>query len=1027
MDSSSAHMNTCEGRRLVEHKAKEKNWKLWGPYVSERQWATVREDYSPLGSSWDYFTHEQARSRAYRWGEDGLFGITDRHCQLCFALALWNGEDAILKERLFGLTNGQGNHGEDCKECYYYLDSTPTHSYMKALYKYPQRKFPYDELLERNRKRSRDLPEFELKDTGVFDDRKYWDVQVEYCKSDENDILCRYTLTNRGPEPATLVVLPTLWFRNTWSWGCIREGVQTRPKIQFCEKSQGLITSHEALPDLTLHVSLDPNGEKPQIIFTNNETDDAAVATAANVPESVPSTCAASLPDAAAAAGLSTTAACPVEAAEAPRHFKHPFIDSDDSGAVPSSPKKRARRDDGSGASIASRDPPPGTARNRKPPLADAVADGHSPCINEVSAHTVESAARGYFKNAFHKFIVDGDSSAVSPELAGTKASAVYRLVLVPPGERRQIRCRLLPSEITVPHEEIFGSKFDAIFSTRIHEADEFYNTVIINQDVQAYNVCRQAYAGLLWSKQFYYYIVRDWLVGDPNAAKPPAERFQGRNKDWLHLYNRHILSMPDKWEYPWYAAWDTAFHMVPMANIDAEFAKKQLLYFINERYMHPNGQIPAYEFCFSDVNPPVHAWSALQVYKKSRAGGGQRDLTFLSSCFQKLILNFAWWVNQKDPKGRGIFGGGFLGLDNITVFDRSLPLANGDCLEQADGTGWMAFYAATMFNIACELAEHDPSYQGMACKFLEHFLLIADAINQKGDHLGAQQPQPQQPALPAGGLWDDVDGFYYDRVVLADGTALPIRVRSLVGLVPLFAAVALKKERLTTMPSFYKRFKWLLKYREDLGKTYLTLDRYMQSSMQKNSRMLLVALPSEDQFLRLMKYVLDENEFLSPYGIRSLSKYHAEHPYTFTYNEQEYRVEYTPGESRSNLFGGNSNWRGPIWLCMNFLMIDSLRRYHSHYGDSLKLECPTGSGVFMTLKQVSCEIARRVNKLFIPDNHGRRPAHGNSEEYANDPAWRDLVLFYEYFDGDTGRGCGASHQTGWTSLVIECLHLVSH
>jgi hypothetical protein len=879
-----------EETRLRQSHHRTANWQRWGPYLSDREWGTVREDYSKSGDAWRYVPHDHARSRAYRWGEDGLLGICDRECRLCFALALWNTRDPILKERLFGLTGLEGNHGEDVKECYYYLDSTPTHSYMKALYKYPQTEYPYAWLVEENRRRGKHEPEFELLDTGVFDNDRYFDLLAEYAKASPDDILIRITAANRGPEAAELHLLPTLWFRNSWSWGCVHEGCEVKPRIT-AQGDGSVMTQHATLGRFRLWADSDPDGRPPAWLFTDNET-------------------------------------------------------------------------------------------------------------NLGRLYGVPSDSR-YFKDAFHEYLVGGNLLAVNPQGVGTKTAAHYRLH-VPAGGEIVVRLRLAPAEQTF--QQPFGQAFDETFSLRIDEADEFYAMRLACHEepsAEQRRVARQAYAGLLWSKQFYYYVIRDWLDGDPDQPAPPAARHQGRNRDWPHLFNRDVISMPDKWEYPWYAAWDLAFHMVAIARVDPEFAKAQLDLFLREWYMHPNGQLPAYEWDLSDVNPPVHAWACWRVYKIT-ACRGQRDRQFLARAFTKLLLNFTWWVNRKDPRGQHLFSGGFLGLDNIGVFDRSKPLPDGGHLEQADGTAWMAFYCATMLSIALELAQDDPAYEDIASKFFEHFVGIADAMN----------------CLGGTGLWNEADGFYYDQL-LVDGRSLPLQVRSMVGIIPLFAVEVLEDETIARLPGFRKRMEWFLKYRSDLAR-HIAYMQTMRDGASYGHR--LLAIPSRERLQRMLSYLLDENEFLSPYGIRSLSRVHKDRPYVVRLCGHEQRVAYVPGESDSGLFGGNSNWRGPIWLPVNYLLIEALERYHHFYGDDLRVECPTGSGQMLDLKQVACEIARRLTGIFLPDSSGRRPCHGGDRRYATNPAWRDLVLFSEYFHGDTGRGLGASHQTGWTALVARLL-----
>ncbi len=877
----------AETRRLAEDAARQTNWKRWGPYLAERQWGTVREDYSEAGDCWDYFPHDQSRSRAYRWGEDGLLGITDRECRLCFALALWNGRDPILKERLFGLGGPEGNHGEDVKECYFYLDSTPTHSYVKSLYKYPHAEFPYARLVEENRRRGRQEGEFELIETGVFNESRYFDLFAEYAKASPDDILIRLSVANRGPEAAPIHLLPTLWFRNTWTWHCTHEGCSIKPRIALAEKS-ALVAAHETLGKFRLDADRAPEGKTPQFLFTDNET-----------------------------------------------NFARVF------GAENSNP---------------------------------------------------------YVKDAFHEYVIGRRIGAVNPKRFGTKAAAYYQFT-VPAGGEIAVRLRL--SAEGGPIRPAFGSEFDAVFKERIREADEFYaHRLSRKMSGSERAVARQACAGLLQSKQFYHYIVKDWLEGDPSQPPPPAGRKRGRNHDWPHLYNRDVISMPDKWEYPWYAAWDLAFHMVALAPVDPDFAKDQLLLFLREWYMHPNGQVPAYEFALGDVNPPVHAWAAWRVYKITGAKGA-RDRHYLARIFQKLLLNFTWWVNRKDAAGNNIFGGGFLGLDNIGVFDRSKPLPTGRDLDQADGTAWMAFYCATMLSIALKLAEREPAYEDMASKFFEHFVAISDAMN----HLGGT------------GLWDEQDGFYYDQLHV-DGAHFPLRIRSLVGLIPLIAVEVLDENVIDKLPGFSKRMRWFLEHRKDLA---LKIS-YCERQTSSGHGCCLLAIPSRERLERVLACMLDEKEFLSPYGLRSVSRVHKDHPYVFEADGESLRVDYMPGESTMGLFGGNSNWRGPVWFPVNYLLIEALERYHHFYGDQLRVECPTGSGRRMTLKEVAHELNGRLARLFLPDANGRRPCHGEDERFAKDPHWCDLLLFHEYFHGDTGRGLGASHQTGWTALVARCL-----
>jgi hypothetical protein len=893
VDAPAPPPTDAESQRLAEDESRAKNWKRWGPYLAERQWGTVREDYSADGDCWTYLTHDQSRSRAYRWGEDGLMGITDRECRLCFALALWNDRDPILKERLFGLTNPEGNHGEDVKENYYYLDSTPTHSYMKGLYKYPQAEFPYDKLVNENRARNKAQREYELEDTGAFDGNRYFDVQVEYAKAAPDDVLIRIIVTNRGPDRAVLHVLPTLWFRNSWSWGTTSEDGEGKPKLSKAGP-QAVLAEHPTLGKFRLDaepLGKDGDGDPagPALLFTENETNAAQ--------------------------------------------------------------------------------------------LFDGQND--SP----------------YVKDAFHGYVINGRTEGVNPANVGTKAAAYYALDM-PAGSAMKIRLRLSSADSATPTP--FSPDFAKTFTRRIAEADAFYAQHIpATLPAAAQGVARQAYAGLLWSKQFYYYVVKDWLSGDPDQPKPPKGRRRGRNADWKHVFARDVLSMPDKWEYPWFAAWDLAFHLVTFAHIDPCLAKHQLLLLLREWYMHPNGQLPAYEFEFGDVNPPVHAWACWRVYKMT-GERGKRDTEFLRRVFLKLMMNFTWWVNRKDPTGRNVFAGGFLGLDNIGVFDRNQPLPTGGTLEQADGTAWMAFYCSTMLAMAVELAGVEPAYEDAASKFLEHFVAIVDATNTLGGT----------------GLWNDQDGFYYDQI-FQDGSATPLKVRSLVGLIPLIAVENLRLDVVHSLKGFDKRTQWFFKHRPDLAK-HITPDSV---SVNKADAAYLLALPSKDRLLRALAYMLDEEEFLSPYGLRSVSKFHKDHPYVFKMQDKAWQVDYEPAESASSLFGGNSNWRGPIWFPINFLIIEALERYHYFYGDELTVEFPTRSGVRMTLKQVARQLSLRLVRLFMPDANGNRPCYGGDPRYATDPNWKDLVLFNEYFDADTGRGCGATHQTGWTALVARILH----
>jgi hypothetical protein len=869
-----------EKRRIEEDRLGRQPWRKWGPYLSERQWGTVREDYSPRGTAWDYLPHDHARSRAYRWGEDGLAGVSDDKQRLCLALALWNGRDPILKERLFGLTNGEGNHGEDVKEVYYYLDATPTHSYLKMLYKYPQREFPYGELVQENRRRSKDRPEYELPDTGVFDEDRYFDVFVEYAKAGAEDLLMQVTVHNRGPEEAALHLLPQLWFRNTWSW----KGETRKPRLTAA--GPGAVEVRH--PDLGEYTFYAEGGAA--LLFCDNET-------------------------------------------------------------------------------------------------------------NVAFLYGV-NGARAYFKDAFHNYVIRGDRSAVNPERTGTKAAAHYVLNVAAHGSTR-VQLRLTSGPLTDPFR-----RFDDLLTQRQGEADVFYADLqagIADEDARA--VQRQAFAGMIWSKQFFYYDVPEWLKGDPALPAPPRERCHGRNSEWLHLNNADVISMPDKWEYPWYAAWDLAFHMLPFALIDPEFAKAQLVLLTREWYMHPNGQLPAYEWAFGDVNPPVHAWATWRVFQIDRKQrGGCGDLAFLERVFHKLMLNFTWWVNRKDAQGRNIFQGGFLGLDNIGVFDRSAPLPTGGFINQSDGTSWMAMYCLNLMRIALELALHNPVYQDIATKFFEHFLHIAEAMTNIG---GSEHGI---------GLWDEEDQFYYDELNLADGQMIKLKVRSMVGLIPLFAVETLEPELLEKLPDFKWRLKWFLNYRPDLANL---VSRWEEPG--RGERRLLSLLRGH-RMKRLLKRMLDETEFLSEYGVRALSKYHQDHPYTITCQQTPLTVRYQPAESESSLFGGNSNWRGPIWFPVNYLLIESLQKFHHYYGDDFKVECPTGSGKFLTINDVANELARRLTRIFLRDEHGLRPVLAYHDKLHKDPHFRDYVLFHEYFHGDTGRGVGASHQTGWTGLVAKLL-----
>jgi hypothetical protein len=912
-----------EAVRLAEDDRRVKNWKRWGTYLSERQWGTVREDYSATGECWGYLPHDHARSRAYRWGEDGLLGWTDRECRLCFAPALWNGRDPILKERLFGLAGPEGNHGEDVKEEYFYLDATPTHSYAKALYKYPHAEFPYRWLVEENRRRGRDQPEFELADTGVFEGGRYLDVLVEYAKGAPDDTLIRITLSNRGPEAVTTHLLPTLWFRNSWSWG--RQGGKHWPKPRIVR----------GWTEATGEVQGGPPGASRIV-----RDADAAMA-----------------PGAAAAGGESG-----------------PTLVADHATL---------------GRFV---------LRTAAPPAALAAVLFTDNQTNTERLFDYPNASP-YVKDAFHRAVVEGKADAVNPAAVGTKAALHYRFEL-PAGGEVTVCLRL--TSAAEPIAQPFGEPFETVFADRRREAEAFHAARLRPElDEDERRIARQATAGLLWSKQYYGYVVKDWLEGDPAQPAPPAGRAQGRNSQWTNFHADDVLSMPDSWEYPWFAAWDLAFHMICFAKVDPAFAKEQLILLKREWYMHPNGQLPAYEFAFGDVNPPVHAWACWRVYKMT-APKGERDRLFLERSFQKLLLAFTWWVNRKDYEGKNLFSGGFLGLDNIGVFDRSRPLPTGGFLEQADGTAWMAFTCASLLSIAMELARKDPAYEDLASKFFEHFIAICDAINSLGGT----------------GLWDETDGFYYDQLTLG-GVRIPLRVRSMVGIIPLFAVSTLSETVYRKLPGFSKRLRWFLDNRQDLAQ-YVT---FMESPKHPDDTLRLLAIPSRDRLVRVLRYVLDEEEFLSPYGVRSLSRVHRGKPYVFPVGDESYTVDYEPGESRSGLFGGNSNWRGPIWFPLNYLLIESLEKYYNFYRDTLQVECPTGSGRLLNLDEVAQELRLRLARLFQRDASGRRPCHGDDRRFAEDEHWRDLVLFHEYFHGDTGRGLGAAHQTGWTALAARVLN----
>jgi hypothetical protein len=865
----------AEKVRIIESQRREQYWRRWGPYLSERAWGTVREDYSATGEAWEYFPFEHAHLRAFRWGEDGIAGICDNRQRLCFALAFWNGRDPILKERLFGLSGKQGNHGEDVKEIYYYLDSTPTHSYMKCLYKYPQAEFPYQQLLEINRTRTRSDPEYELIDTGVFDQDRYFDIFTEYAKADPNDVLIRVTVVNRGPEPATLHLLPTLWFRNTWLW---------RPdyhKPTLRRSGNVILADEETLGSFQFTWEGDPLW-----LFTENQTN------------------------------------------------------------------TRALWNWGDGSALT--------------------------------------------KDAFQRYLIHNEQTAVNPDQIGTKACAVYKLDLAP-GESRVVKLRLTSTtEATRVLQDV-----DGLFAERILEADEFYSFAPATLSADAKSVQRQAFAGVLWSKQFYHFVVETWLKGDPGQPPPPASRLTGRDSQWIHLYNKDVISMPDKWEYPWYAAWDLGFHAIPLALVDPDFAKTQLKLFLREWYLHPNGQVPAYEWALGDVNPPVHAWACWRVFQIDRKLTDRADYAFLESVFHKLLLNFTWWVNRKDAAGSNIFEGGFLGLDNIGVFDRSAPLPGGGYLEQSDGTSWMAMYCLNMLKIALELASKvDPIYEDIASKFLEHFLYIANAMN----------------GLGSGGLWDEADGFFYDRLRMPDRHAIPLRVRSIVGLIPIFAVDTIEPGAIGCLPGFRSRLEWFVRHRPDLCGNIASMSREGVESRR------LMSLMPRERLTRVLEKMFDENEFLSPYGLRGVSKYHQEHPFVIHRDGQDYRVGYEPAESSTGLFGGNSNWRGPVWFPVNYLMIESLQRYHYYFGDDFQIEFPTGSGQHKSLGDIACELSRRLSRIFLRDNDGRRPVFGGTGKFQTDPNFRDYVWFNEYFHGDNGAGIGASHQTGWTALVAKLL-----
>ena len=877
---------TEESLRLEEDRKRERFWKLWGTYLSERQWGTVREDYSADGNPWTSFPFEEARSRAYRWGEDGLLGLSDRFGRLCFGLALWNGRDRILKDRLFGLSGPQGNHGEDVKELYYYLDGTPTHSYAKGLYKYPQAAFPYDELVEENARRDRNQPEYELLDTGVFDGDRYFDVQVEYAKEAITDILIRITVANRGPEAARIVLLPTLWYRNTWAWGNISEECLIEPEIRF--DSPGLLSAtHHVMGEYQMAFDLGGDQKMPEVLFTNNETNTE-------------------------------------------RLYNHP------------------------------------------------------------SPHR-------FTKDAFDDLVVHGIREAVNPGLKGTKAGVLYDQV-IPAGGEVVFRLRLATKDSW--QGTPFDESFNDIFAKRIMEADGFYEEVLHSSlTLPEKKVARQAYAGLLWSKQFYNLVQTEWQRGDPTMP-PPPEGHDERNADWRNIFNRDVISMPDTWEYPYYCSWDLAFHTAAFTRVDPNFAKDQLILLLREWYTHPNGQIPAYEWNFSDVNPPVHAWAALRLYREERLKG-RTDDAFLEKVFQKLLINFTWWVNRKDTDGNNLFEGGFLGFDNISVFDRSRPLPTGGKLKQADGTSWMAFYCLNMLQMALTLAESNPVYEDMGTKFIAHFTRIVAAMN---DFCGE-------------GLWDEQDGFYYDMLELED-RHVPLKIRSIEGFIPLLATCYTTGEQRSRSPGFTSRLLWYVKNRPQLSSYLLEINGDVSDPLIDH----LLTVTPKGRLERILRYLFDEEEFLSPYGIRSVSKYHEKHPYTYSVNGTVYAVNYEPAEGTSAMFGGNSNWRGPVWMPINYMIIQALRTYDHFYGENLKVEFPTRSGNFVTLGEAAELLARRVAGIFLPDEQGARPCHGEEKRYATDPHWKDLVLFHEYFHGCSGKGLGATHQTGWTALIAEIM-----
>jgi Glycosyl hydrolase family 63 C-terminal domain len=916
---------TAEERRLEESRLQRVHWKRWGPFVSDRAWGTVREDYSPYGTAWEYFPHDHARSRAYRWNEDGLAGVSDRHQELCLSLALWNGRDPILKERLFGLSGHEGNHGEDVKEYYFHLDSTPTHSFMRMLYKYPQMAFPYAQLVEENRRRDRSAPEYELIDTGVFDGDRYFDVFVEYAKHDAEDLLMRVQVFNRGPDAAAIHVLPTVWFRNTWSW----TGHGRRGRLRALPHAG----EFAAIEVETLRYGrrwLYADGA-PELLFTENETN--------------------------------------------------------------------TRRLFGFDNCLA----------HAKDGINDYIVQGNRDALNarqegtKAAAHYVTEIAAGG-SSTFRLRLSRAEPEAVQAAQRGTGTSATSPSERSGPTTSGTSAAIRVATAVADPVTVSPFAGFDRTIEARRSEADEFYAQVIpqsLSEDARA--VMRQSIAGMLWSKQFYHYVVKEWMDGDPAQPPPPKQRRSGRNREWGHLYNADVISMPDKWEFPWYAAWDLAFHCVALALVDSDYAKEQLILMLREWYLHPNGQLPAYEWAFGDVNPPVHAWAAWRVYKIEKKRRGVGDRAFLERVFQKLLLNFTWWVNRKDAEGSNVFEGGFLGLDNIGVFDRSAPVPTGGHIEQADGTSWMAMYSLNLLAIAMELARENPAYEDVASKFWEHFLYIGHAIGHQGRHKNLD-------------LWNEEHGFFYDTLHLPDGTRFPLKVRSMVGLIPLFAVETLEPELLEMLQGFKRRLNWFIENRSDLT------DNVACMRTPGSGERRLLSVVTANRLRRVLAYLLDEAEFLSPYGIRSLSRYHHDHPLVLHVDGQDHRVDYDPGESTTGLFGGNSNWRGPIWFPVNYLLVEALQKFHHYFGDDFTVECPTGSGELLTLRDVAAELSRRLSRIFLRGEDGRRAVFGQVERFQHDPHWRDYVPFHEYFHGDTARGLGASHQTGWTGLVAKLL-----